>query len=189
MSKVKIGVSACLVGKKCNYNGEDIKSQFISGLQKKPSIEFVLYCPEEAIFGSPRPNLRIVGGDGEDVLIGAAKVINENEEDVTEQQIEGAQKFLKKLVAANVKYAILTEGSPSCGSSIILAETNWPSGGFKRGVGVAAALLKREGIKVLGSFNEKEIGEFLNDLVEDYNVPSGLVNLADFPKFEPLFAE
>lgn len=185
--KVKIAVSGCLIGTKCNFNGTDLLSQFVFELQKNDQIELVPFCPEDSIFGTPRPNLRIVGGDGFDVLDGHAKVIDENGLDVTSLQIDGANLFLKHIKSAGLKYAILMDGSPSCGSNVLLAEENWPAGGFKRGVGVAAALLKRNQFNVFSNFDLRSISELLAKIVDGFESAPNLLNLSDMPKFKKFF--
>lgn len=182
--KLKIGVSACLLGRKCNFNGQDLLSSFVSSLQSLEQVELISFCPEDFAFGSPRPNLRIVGGNGDDVLDGKAKVIDENERDVTDGQIAGAHEFLNKLKERDAKYVILMEGSPSCGSHILLKEESWPRGGFKKGSGVACALIRRAGIRTFSSFDEKSISLFLSSLVASHNLDKGLLDLKDRPKFK-----
>lgn len=185
--KIKIGVSACLLGRNCNFNGSDLLSPFIKNLEAHVQIEFISFCPEDSVFQTPRANLRITGGDGYDVIDGRALVINELEEDVTSKQIEGATQFLSHLISAGVKHAILMDGSPSCGSNILLKEEGWPRGGFKRGVGVAAALLRRNEITVLSSFDERAISHFLESVMENFTSKQDLKDLKDIPKFKPLF--
>lgn len=72
--KTRIGVSACLLGRACNFNGKDLLSDFVRQLPEIAQVEFVSFCPEDSVLGTPRPNLRIVGGDGYDVLNGTAQV-------------------------------------------------------------------------------------------------------------------
>ena len=187
MVSLKIGVSACLLGDKCNFNGQDLFSQFISRITKISNIEIVRFCPEDFAFGSPRANLRILGGDGYDVLSGRAKVIDENGKDVTQLQIQGAKEFLSRLKAMEVGMALLMEGSPSCGSTILLNEENWPRGGFKRGVGVTAALLRNNGIDVIGSFDERTIFAILRSKGISFETEKDLTDLKDRPKFKSLF--
>lgn len=183
---MKIGVSHCLLGSNCNFNGKDLLSVFVKMLQDSEEIEFIPFCPEDSVFGTPRPNLRIVGGDGFDVLAGNAKVIDELEKDVTETQINGAKKFLNLLNSHQVKTVILMDGSPSCGSNIILKEEGWPMGGFKKGFGVTAALLKLNNINVLSSFDEKAISEFISTMTNSITFSQNLKNLKDSPKFNNL---
>lgn len=187
--QIKIGVSGCLLGVKCNFNGTDLLSGFVKELHNNDQIELISFCPEDRVFGTPRPNLRIIGGDGFDVLDRKASVVNEHGQDVTALQIQGANQFLDRLVEAEIKYAILMEGSPSCGSNILLKEENWPTGGFKKGIGVTAALLRRNAIVVFSSFDELSISNFLNSVVENFPIKENLKNLKDFAKFKILFQQ
>lgn len=187
--KIKIGVSACLLGRACNFNGQDLLSQFVHTVSELAQIDFVSFCPEDSVFGTPRENLRIVGGDGYDVLDGRAMVLNESGKDITVQQIEGAQKFLSLLQNSEVTHAILMDGSPSCGSNILLKEEGWPRGGFKRGVGVSGALLRRNGIHVFSSFDERSISEFIQSSFPDISIQGSGLDLKEMPKFKILFAE
>jgi uncharacterized protein YbbK (DUF523 family) len=188
--KVKIGVSACLLGAKCNFNGTDLLSAFVEELENHDEVEFVPFCPEDAVFGTPRPNLRIVGGDGFDVLEGRASVLNEHGQDVTKEQIDGANQFLRHLVGAGVTCAILMDGSPSCGSNVLLKEEKWPAGGFKQGFGVSAALLRRNEIVVLSSFDELSISNFLSSVLENFKASkSNLKDLKDLEKFKALLQQ
>ena len=61
----------------------------------------------------------------------------------------------------NVKYAILKENSPSCGSNKIYDGSF--TGKKVIGKGITTALLEKEGIKV---FNEKQIDELINILTQ-----------------------
>ncbi len=186
---IKIGVSGCLLGIKCNFNGTDLLSNFVKELHDSGLVELVSYCPEDSVFGTPRPNLRIVGGDGFDVLDEKASVLNEHGLDVTALQIKGANQFLNRLAESNIKYAILMDGSPSCGSNVLLKEDNWPAGGFKRGIGVTAALLKRNNINVFSNFDELSISNFLSSVVTNFEFKKDLKDLKDFAKFKILFQE
>ena len=87
----------------------------------------------------------------------------------------------------DVKHAILMDGSPSCGAHILLSEDGWPRGGFKRGTGVAAALLKRNNITVFSGFDELSISVFIKSFASDSEFAEGLRDLKDFPKFKKLF--
>ena len=92
------------------------------------------------------------------------------------------------MLSANVTHAILMDGGPSCGSNVLLKEEGWPSGGFKRGYGVSAALLKRNNITVFSSFDEFNISAFLSSALKNYTQKEGLKNLKDSPKFKPFFS-
>ena len=70
----KIVISACLIGEKCRYNGLDSKSEAV--MDKFEGGSLIQICPEQmGGLSTPRPAAEIVGGDGEDVLDGKARVI------------------------------------------------------------------------------------------------------------------
>jgi len=151
-------VSACLVGYDVKYDGSNNFSDIISKwFDEKKAIPV---CPE--VLGglsTPRDPAEIVGGDGDDVLEGKAKVMTKFGIDVTEAFIKGAQRTLEVAKNANATIVILKERSPSCGGTKIY------SGEFnsnkKVGQGVTAALLRRNGIKV---FSEENFIELIREL-------------------------
>jgi uncharacterized protein YbbK (DUF523 family) len=138
-------VSACLMGVHCRFDGKssldtDIQQLVIEG-------KAVPVCPEQiGGLSTPRLPAEIIGGTGEDVLDGKAKVVNIEGEDVTEAFIRGAKEVLRIAKTVGATEAILKERSPSCGSNVIY---NGTFQGIKQaGNGVTAALLKRNGIQV-----------------------------------------
>ncbi len=148
-----IAVSSCLAGIECRYNGSHSLVEKIRDLVEQNRA--LLICPELlGGFSIPRESAEIVGGTGEDVLDGNAKVIEKSGNDVTKLYIKGAYKALSIIQEVNVRYVVLKENSPSCGTSIIY---NGEFANIKiAGEGVTAALFRRAGIKVI---SEKQ---FLN---------------------------
>lgn len=139
-------VSACLVGINCKYNNGNNEVEKIKDLVKTG--EAVLVCPEQlGGLTTPRSASEIVGGTGDDVLDGKAKVVTKEGQDVTPQFIKGAMEVLEIAKLYGIDKAILKERSPSCGSKIIYDGTF--SSQKKQGQGVTVALLKRNNIKVL----------------------------------------
>lgn len=152
-----IVISACLGGIACRYDGNDnLVSQIEELLQREDTI---LVCPE--VLGglpTPRPSAEIIGGNGDDVLDGKAKVMTKEGQDVTEAFVRGAYKALEQIKDLNPEYIILKERSPSCGSSTIY--TGEFNGNKQTGYGVTTALFKRHGFKVISEEvfeNEKGI--------------------------------
>lgn len=139
-------ISACLLGIPCRYDGK-------AKLNKKALKVFLkgdclAVCPE--IMGglkTPRPACEIYNGDGQKVLIGAAKVIDKKGKDYTKQFVSGAKKVTNLATKWGATKALLKSKSPSCGTNVIY------SGKFNRkkktGDGVLSALLKKNGIKVI----------------------------------------
>lgn len=138
-------ISACLAGIPCRYDGKATPDAECMELMK--SSEAKTACPElMGGLATPREPCEISGGDGYDVLTGRARVLNKKGEDVTEEFVAGAKKFLDYLQMEGADMVYLKAKSPSCGVGIIYDGTF--SGKLKEGDGVLAALLKLNGIKV-----------------------------------------
>ncbi len=105
-------------------------------------------CPE--LLGGlavPRPAAEIADpADGGDVLDGAARVIGIDGVDVTRAFARGAEQALAAAERSGATLALLTALSPSCGSGEIYDGSF--SGRRRPGDGVAAALLRRHGVRV-----------------------------------------
>lgn len=136
-------VSACLIGVNCRFDGNNSFSEkVIEFLDVK---KYIPICPEQLSgLSTPRPPCRFYGGDGDAVLCGKAKLINSDGIDVTHNFIRGAKESLKIASATKSTHAILKERSPSCGVNEIYIEDR-----NVRGMGVTAALLKKEGIEII----------------------------------------
>lgn len=151
-------VSSCLAGLKVRYNGSDSLDNRIQKLMLDGKA--ISVCPELlGGFLTPREPAEIVGGDGEDVLNGKAKVVEKSGRDVTDLYVNGAYFTLKKAQELGATAIILKEYSPSCGSSMIY---NGEFRGKKvSGVGVTTALLRRNGLKVI---SEEDLTDFINEI-------------------------
>ncbi|RQS23719.1 DUF523 domain-containing protein [Burkholderia sp. Bp8992] len=144
----KILVSMCVVGHPVRYNGS-AKTAAHAALERwQREGRLVPVCPELAGgFSVPRPPAEIAGGEsGEQVLSGKARIVDVNGTDVTAPFVAGAHTALAVAQAHDCRFAILADGSPSCGSTFIY------DGSFKNrrhaGAGVTAALLREHGIEV-----------------------------------------
>jgi uncharacterized protein YbbK (DUF523 family) len=102
-------------------------------------------CPEQlGGLPTPRPPSIIVDGDGEAVLRGQARVVNDRGDDVTEAFVKGARETLALAKLTGAYKAFLKGKSPSCGLRTPYCETETGSG-----IGVTAALLLRNGIEIV----------------------------------------
>ncbi|KGE20192.1 DUF523 domain-containing protein [Paenibacillus wynnii] len=151
-------VSSCLAGLEVRYNGTHSLNHRIHELVREGKAMMV--CPE--LLGglsTPREPAEIVGGDGEDVLNGTARVRIESGRDVTDAFIKGAYETLRIAKEVGASIVVLKQNSPSCGSTHIyngeFSNTKIP------GYGVTAALLIRNGIKVISENNLSEVLETL----------------------------
>ena len=156
----KLLVSACLLGNPVRYDGKS-KSLDHAGLQQLLTQDRVIvFCPEVAGgLPVPRAAAEIVAGDGSAVIAGTAQVKTREGNDVSECFLAGAEQALALCRQHDIRAALLTELSPSCGSGQIY------DGSFTRQTisasGVTTALLQQHGIKV---FNQYQLDEALNYL-------------------------
>jgi uncharacterized protein YbbK (DUF523 family) len=136
-------VSACLMGCACRYDGgQKGDAKLIAELGG----DALSFCPEvEGGLPTPRPRAFFVGGDGEAVWEGRAKVCDERGEDLSSQFRQGAVRALAAALAGSCTLAHFKDGSPSCGVSRVDVE-----GTKVKGEGVTAALFLRAGWKIRG---------------------------------------
>lgn len=139
MEREALLVSACLLGENCKYNGGNnaLPPETLTALSER--YRLVSVCPERD-GGLPTPRLPSERR-GE-------RVFNRAGEDVTGPFTRGAALALETARAAGCRRALLKERSPSCGSSVIYDGAF--SGRIIPGEGVAAALLKKNGLAVYG---------------------------------------
>lgn len=145
----KILVSACLLGRRVRYDGDakTISSKILSQWQAEGRV--VSVCPEvDAGLPTPRLPAEIIAGDGASVLAGSAQVVDHGGENLTEAFLRGASLALQLCQRYAIKVAVLTEHSPSCGSTHIYDGSF--SGAKRPGAGVTAVLLRQHGVRVFG---------------------------------------
>ncbi len=141
-------VSACLLGMNTKYNGNNNINEEVVALKDK----FVLVplCPEQlGGLTTPRTPAEVQEN---------GCVYNKDGEDVTESFLRGASETLKLIKLFNIRYALLKDGSPSCGVHFIYDGTF--TGKKIKGRGITAQLLMDNGIKI---FSENDIKEFIDE--------------------------
>lgn len=142
----KIGVSACLVGINSKYNGKNNYNEAVINYLKDK--EYITICPE--VLGGlsiPRLPSEIINN----------KVINIENNDVSKQFYDGANKALDILKKENVEILILKANSPSCGYQSIY------DGSFTNtliaGNGIFTKLALQNNFKI---YTEKDIEKIMN---------------------------
>lgn len=160
----KILVSACLLGGKVRYNGSYRLDGHPILARWQAEGRVVPLCPEIAAgFSTPRPPAELRGSaDGADVLAGRAKVLEATGRDVTALYVAAARIALGVAQDNGCRYAVLTEGSPSCGSSFV--HDGSFSGRRVAGRGTTTALLEENGIEV---FSQDGIAELDGRITAD----------------------
>ena len=139
-------VSSCLVGLCATWRAKDSTREKLE--EMLASGQLIPVCPEQmGGLATPRPPAEIVGGDGDAVLDGKAKVMSREGVDVTENFIRGAEEVLKLAQRVRPDEIVMKEKSPSCGVRYIY------DGSFRGhlvpGSGVTTALLRRHGFIVV----------------------------------------
>jgi len=142
--RVPLLVSACLLGVRCTWKGDDNRSPAL--FRKRGNFVPVLaVCPEcVAGMGVPRLRIWITDGDGAAVLGDRARVVREDGADVTGRLTAACTSLARLAVRCGVRRAVLKERSPSCGVHRVY---NGPR--LVSGCGVFTAALRRAGILVI----------------------------------------
>lgn len=128
-------VSACLAGSACRYDGGKKSNARVAHLVQ--SGEAACFCPECAgKLPIPREPSEILGGTGEDVLLGRARVVSRKGEDVTAQFLCGAYLTLRFCREHGIQKAIRKHAAPPAAAAPSMtgplpgrsaAGTAWPA--------------------------------------------------------------
>jgi uncharacterized protein YbbK (DUF523 family) len=163
---LKVLFSACLLGDKVGVDGSSYgEYEGINALASLPNVKAVKFCPENFSFGTPRNMPDIYGGNGFDVLEGRARVMSDKGEDWTAGMMAAAQKMLEIAKQETVELAVMMDMSAACGSQVIsLGNRLVADRKYQRGPGVAAALLMRNGIKVVSQRDFKTLSRIMSAL-------------------------
>ena len=132
MSKIRLGISSCLLGEPVRWNGGHKLDRFLTSTLGK-YVEYVPVCPEvEAGFGVPRETMRLVGEVESPRL-----VTTRTKEDMTDRMMEWARRRVVELEKENLDGFIFKSDSPSSGMERVkvYGKRGMPE---KKGVGLFA---------------------------------------------------
>jgi len=152
--KDKILISSCLLGNKVRYDGQIIPFEHSLIALWQEEGRLVTICPEiEGGLSVPRTPAELKPK--------LAKVITSEGTDVTAQFHKGASRSLALCLKLKIRFAILKESSPSCGSSVVY------DGTFNNmkvsGQGITTKLLRQYGINVFSENNFTSLVNLLDD--------------------------
>jgi uncharacterized protein YbbK (DUF523 family) len=149
----KILLSRCFLGENVRYNSEIItfNSPLIKLWQQQKRI--IAICPEVAGgLAVPREPAEQQAHNDEVITISGSNV--------SKQFNKGANQALALCQQHNIRFAVLKESSPSCGSTLIY------DGSFSNkkiaGQGITSKLLTKAGIKVFSENNLNELAALLD---------------------------
>lgn len=141
--KLRLGVSACLLGERVRYDGGDRREPCIAD-ELARDCELVAICPEVAIgLGVPRPPVRLELRDGRV----AARGIEHPALDVTQRLLEYAEQMMPRLAALDG--CIFKARSPSCGVDSTPLYRDGAQIGSRAGIFAAAVMQALPGLPVI----------------------------------------
>lgn len=109
-SKIKIGISTCLLGEKVRYDGGHKLDKYLTGTLGE-YFDYVPVCPEfELGLGVPRESLRLVGDPDNPRL-----VTTRTKQDITAKMASWARKRVRELEREDLCGYIFRSRSPSSG--------------------------------------------------------------------------
>lgn len=148
----KILISRCFLGENVRYNGEVISLNHPLLTLWQQQKRFIATCPEVS-GGLPVPREPAEQQEN-------SKIITLSGKDVSEQFKLGAKQALTLCQQHNIRFALLKESSPSCGSTLIY------DGSFTNqkiaGQGLTCKLLTEAGIDVFSEHNLEELVSLLD---------------------------
>ena len=155
----RILVSACLLGRPVRYDGT-AKTLVDDHLERWTSEGRVVnFCPEVAAgLPTPRPPAEItVGHSADDVLSGRGGVRDVHGNDVTLAFVAAAERAVEEAQRTGCRWALLADGSPSCGTSFVYSGR---FDGVKRsGQGIVAAALCANGLDVFAPADIEQLAD------------------------------
>ena len=102
----RVLVSGCILGMPCGVDGTDYgMGGTMLEFFAHPLVSTRAFCPEDTALGTPRGMPDIHGGDGFAVLDGAARVLDENGNDLTAGMIAGGEAMLAFAQTEEVDFA------------------------------------------------------------------------------------
>jgi uncharacterized protein YbgA (DUF1722 family)/uncharacterized protein YbbK (DUF523 family) len=108
--KIRLGISACLLGENVRFDGGHKKDQYLTGILAQ-FVEWVPVCPEVDIgLGTPRESLHLIGTPEAPRM-----VTTKTNVDYTDTMLKYAHAKVEQLKKLHLNGYILKKDSPSCG--------------------------------------------------------------------------
>jgi uncharacterized protein YbbK (DUF523 family) len=159
----KVLVSACLLGARVRYDGgaKTLDDPLLATWRREGRL--ISLCPEMAAgLPTPRAPAEIAPGATADaVLRGRGAIYDRDGLDMTRDFAKGADLALQVAQEHGCRFALLTDGSPSCGSTRI--HSGEFNGQTHAGQGVVAARLQAAGIRVFAPHHLAALARALED--------------------------
>jgi len=140
LPRIRLGVSACLLGSKVRFDGQHKRDSFLTG-ELAPLVEWVPVCPEvEVGMGVPREAVRLIasGPGASPRMVGLTSGT-----DWTQRMNRFGAARVRALAGEDLSGFVLKSKSPSCGLERVkvFADAESRSPAHARGAGLFAAAL------------------------------------------------
>lgn len=134
--KLRLGVSACLLGRKVRYDGQHKRDPFLVDVLGE-FVEWVPVCPEQELgLGVPREPIRLVGDPAAPRLVG-----ERSGRDHTGPMRRLAEARVAELARLDLDGYVTKKDSPSCGMARVRVHSGRGGPPRRDGVGAFAAVL------------------------------------------------
>ncbi len=134
---MKLGVSACLIGKMCRYDGGHAKDRFVLDVLNN-YFEMVAYCPEDKLFGSPRETIHLETKNDKTIAI-----TSQTHKDITQELKAVSKTYTNHMDNENLCGFILKSKSPSCGLERVKVYEENSKFSQKKGIGIFAKQIQK----------------------------------------------
>lgn len=135
---MKMGISSCLLGQMCRYNGGHAKDDFVMEVIHT-YFDVIAFCPEAVIFGTPREAIRLFEDEN-----GINVITTKENKNVTHALMESSKGMVEQIKEEGLCGFILKSNSPTCGlERVKIYDAKNPSG-ERRGIGVFANEIRKQ---------------------------------------------
>ena len=136
--KIRLGVSACLLGRKVRYDGNHARDSFV-GETLAAHLTLIGVCPEDELgMGTPRETVRLVGDPAAPKMLGSNSI-----KDWTRPMNRWSARRARELGTEDLCGFIFKKNSPSCGVFRVKVYTGKGNRSVLRGRGLFAAEFAR----------------------------------------------
>lgn len=155
LKKLKIAVSACLLGMRYRYDGQaKLNKELVNSLYNK--VDIIPVCPEvECGLEIPRPKMRL-----ELSSLGTRLKIIDSRQDITLKMEEWAETKIQQLEKKDIAAFLCKSKSPSCALNSASIFTCSGRCVHSKGQGLFTRLLKQKNSKILIK-EENDLKDFI----------------------------
>lgn len=129
MSKPRLGISACLLGKEVRYDGDHQLDQFVFDALEQ-HFDLIPVCPEvDCGMTVPREPMRLEGD-----AVAPRLVTMKNRIDKTDQMERWVQKHIAEMKQERFAGFVFKSGSPTCGLAVNIYDAHGDIAGNAAGI-------------------------------------------------------